>query len=110
MQAPGPQRIEYPGLERLRAQLRQLGRARAETEKLKHIGSVSVSVKTDLLQPEAHLAGDYLRRVCLRDPAVHADDIDDRQVRDTAAIREATSFQIGDLPVRKATPELIQQA
>src|SRR5262245_352138 len=110
MQAPGPQRLEHPGLERLRAELRQLGRALAEAEQLQHIGGVPVSVKTDLLQPEAHLAGDYLRRVCLRDPAVRADDIDDRQVRDAAAIREATSFQIGDLPIRKAAPELIQQA
>lgn len=77
---------------------------------MQHVGGVAVGVQPNLLQPEPHLLDDDPGRICLRDPAVGARHIHDRQIRDAATEGQAASFQVGDRPVGQAAPELIQQA
>ena len=109
VQAPAAQRFGHPGLDRLGAEPGQRC-ALTEAEQMQHIGSVAVGVQPDLLQPEPHPLDDDPGRICIHDPAVGADHIDDGQIRHAAAEGQAAPLQVGDLPGGQAAPELIQAA
>jgi hypothetical protein len=110
LQAPCVQSLERAQLDALRTQVSQTVRAVGDTEKVQQVGSVTVRLQPDLLQAETDLVGHRRRRVPILDSAVRPHKIQDRQVRDAAAIGKAASLQVGDVPVAQAASELVQQS
>ena len=69
-----------------------------------------VQVHSDLGQGGRHTGRHHVSVVARSDPAVVAQDVQHREVRDRASVREAAPLQKGDALARQAAAELVQQA
>ena len=61
-----------------------------------------VGLESNLLQPETDLSDHHLRRISFADPAVGADHVDDRHVRDAASVGQTSALQIRHLGLAEA--------
>jgi hypothetical protein len=107
VQRPGAQGLKHPSLDRLGAELPQLGNPLTQTEKMQDVRRMLVGLESNLLQSETDLSDHHLRRISFADPAVGADHVDDRHVRDAASVGQTSALQIRHLGPAEAAAKLI---
>ena len=100
--------LEGARLDRFRAQDGQALRPVADAEELQEIRRALGGVHADLLEAAADLLDDRLRAVRIDDPAVRAQDVEERQVRDGAAVGQAASLDVADVRPQ-GLAELVEQ-
>ena len=105
------QRLEGAGLDRFGAQEREPVDVLplVDPEQVEEVRRRLVRVHLDFLECEAHLLDDDGRIVGLGDGAVAPQDVEDRQVRDRHAVREATPFQVGDRLAAERAAKLVDE-
>src|SRR5215831_12243494 len=108
-QAPCPERVKRPSLDRLSAELCK-GRIIMHAEQVQEVRSVRVRLQPDLLKTETHLLGDQVRVIAVLDATVGAHEVQDWHVRDVPCIGQASAFEVCQPLASQTASKLIDQS
>ena len=101
--------VEGPGLNGFGVQRVERVADGLHPQELKKVDSLG-RIDADRLQRAAHLVGDGFGRIAVVETASTAEELEERQVRDVAAVGDAVRLEPGHVPAAEPLAKLVEEA